>query len=37
LSSDEDLTQARLYLVRTAKIILANGLRMIGVSAPDRM
>ena len=37
LSSDEDLTEARLYLVRAVKIILANGLRMIGVSAPERM
>ena len=37
LSSDEDLTGARLYLVRAVKIILANGLRMIGVSAPERM
>jgi arginyl-tRNA synthetase len=37
LSSDEDLTQARLYLVRAVKIVLANGLRVIGVCAPNRM
>ena len=32
-----DLTRARLWLVEAAKVVFANGLRMLGVSAPDRM
>ncbi len=31
------LTIARLWLVEAAKIVFENGLRMLGVSAPDRM
>jgi len=34
---DKDLTQARLYLIMAAKIVLATGLRLIGVSAPEKM
>ena len=37
LSSNDDLTQARLFLIRSVKIILSNGLAMMGVSAPERM
>ena len=37
LSCDEDLTKARLFLVQAVKIVLANGLRMMGVNAPERM
>lgn len=37
LSSDQDLTRARLFLIRAVKIILANGLNIIGVSSPERM
>ena len=32
-----DLTRARLWLVEAARIVFANGLRMLGVSAPERM
>jgi arginyl-tRNA synthetase len=32
-----DLTRARLWLVEAARIVFENGLRMLGVSAPDRM
>jgi arginyl-tRNA synthetase len=31
------LTGARLLLVEATKVVLANGLRLLGVSAPDRM
>jgi len=29
--------QARLVLARAARIVLANGLRLLGLQAPDRM
>ncbi len=32
-----DLTAARLWLMEAAHIVFVNGLRMLGVSAPDRM
>jgi arginyl-tRNA synthetase len=32
-----DLTQARLWLVEASRIVLANGLGLLGVSAPERM
>jgi arginyl-tRNA synthetase len=32
-----DLTRARLWLVEAARIVFENGLRLLGVSAPDRM
>jgi arginyl-tRNA synthetase len=32
-----DLTRARLWLVEAARIVFANGLWMLGVSAPERM
>jgi arginyl-tRNA synthetase len=32
-----DLTHARLWLVEASRIVLANGLGLLGVSAPDRM
>jgi arginyl-tRNA synthetase len=32
-----DLTTARLWLVEATRTVLANGLRLLGVSAPDRM
>ncbi len=35
--ADAELTQARLKLVLAAKIVLANTLRLMGVSAPERM
>ncbi len=32
-----ELTRARLWLVEAARIVLANGLALLGVSAPERM
>ena len=32
-----DVEQARLLLTRAARIVLANGLQLLGISAPDRM
>jgi arginyl-tRNA synthetase len=32
-----DLTTARLWLVEASRVVLANGLALLGVSAPDRM
>jgi arginyl-tRNA synthetase len=32
-----DLTRARLWLVEATRVVLANGLALLGVSAPDRM
>jgi len=32
-----DLTRARLWLVEAARTVLANGLHLLGVTAPDRM
>lgn len=32
-----DLTHARLWLVEASRIVLANGLGLLGVTAPDRM
>jgi arginyl-tRNA synthetase len=32
-----DLTRARLWLVEASRIVLANGLDLLGVSAPERM
>jgi arginyl-tRNA synthetase len=37
VSEDVALTQARLHLARAAKITLANALRLLGVSAPEKM
>ncbi|HEY7177405.1 MAG TPA: DALR anticodon-binding domain-containing protein, partial [Micromonosporaceae bacterium] len=31
------LTHARLWLVEAARLVFANGLRLLGVSAPERM
>jgi arginyl-tRNA synthetase len=35
--ADAELTQARLKLAQASKIVLANTLRLMGVSAPERM
>jgi arginyl-tRNA synthetase len=32
-----DLNRARLWLVEASRVVIANGLAMLGVSAPDRM
>ncbi|MFZ5776390.1 MAG: arginine--tRNA ligase [Thermodesulfobacteriota bacterium] len=37
ISEDVDLTRARLWLAEGLKTVLANGLAMIGVSAPETM
>lgn len=37
LGSDPELTRARLSLVRAVQQIIANGLTLLGVSAPERM
>ena len=37
VSEDEQLSRARLRLVLAAKIVLANTLRLMGVSAPEQM
>lgn len=37
LGEDEDLSAARLYIARVCQIVLANALRMAGISAPDSM
>jgi arginyl-tRNA synthetase len=33
----EPTERARLLLTRSARIVLANGLHVLGISAPDRM
>jgi len=37
VSDDRQLTQARLMLTKATKIVLANGLKLLGISAPERM
>ena len=37
MNEDAQLTAARLYLCRGVKTVLANGLRLVGVTAPERM
>ena len=37
VSDDEGLTQARLALVKAVRIVLKEGLSLLGVSAPERM
>jgi len=37
ISGDKALSKARLALVKAVKIVLANGLNLLGVSAPERM
>jgi arginyl-tRNA synthetase len=34
---EQGLEHARLVLVRAAQIVLANGLSLLGVTAPERM
>jgi arginyl-tRNA synthetase len=35
--SPTELTSARLWLVEATRVVLANGLALLGVSAPERM
>jgi arginyl-tRNA synthetase len=37
LGEPADIEQARLLLARAARVVLANGLAVLGISAPDRM
>ena len=37
ITDDHDLSMARLNLITAAKIVLGNGLSVLGISAPDRM
>jgi arginyl-tRNA synthetase len=37
LNEPEQITRARLVLARTSRIVLRNGLAVLGISAPDRM
>jgi len=37
ISPDEKLSCARLLLVKTTRIVLSNGMRLLGIQAPERM
>ena len=37
VSDDKQLTQARLVLVKATQIVLANGFKILGISAPEKM
>ena len=37
VSDDSELTKARLLLIQGAKIVIANALKLLGVTAPERM
>jgi arginyl-tRNA synthetase len=37
LNEPEQITRARLVLARASRIVLRNGLAVLGISAPDRM
>src|SRR5688500_17349702 len=37
LNAPEPLTRARLVLARAARLVLRNGLSLLGITAPDRM
>lgn len=37
VSEDMTLSKARLFLVRATQIVVANGLRILGISAPEKM
>ncbi len=37
VTQDRELSQARLFLAKAIKIVIANGLGLLGVSAPERM
>jgi arginyl-tRNA synthetase len=37
LEQEEDVTSARLALARGAQIVLRNGMRILGISSPERM
>ena len=37
ISDDEELTKARIALIQAVKIVLSNGLAILGITAPERM
>ena len=37
VTSDLSLSQARLFLVKAIKIVISNGLGLLGIDAPERM
>ena len=37
ISNDVDLSQARLILIKSIRIVLFNGLKILGIKAPERM
>lgn len=37
LTEDEDLSGARMALIRAARTVLGNGLKVLGISAPEKM
>ena len=37
ITEDSDLSKARMGLVNAVKIVLGNGLKVLGISAPERM
>ena len=37
VTENKELTAARLLIVKSTRIVLANGLRLLGISAPERM
>jgi arginyl-tRNA synthetase len=37
LEQPEDITKARLALARAAQIVLRNGMRILGITSPERM
>ncbi len=37
ITDDNDLSAARVALIKVTKIVLANGLKVLGISAPERM
>jgi arginyl-tRNA synthetase len=37
LSENKELSQARLVLINCTKIVANNGLKLLGISAPEKM
>jgi arginyl-tRNA synthetase len=37
ISEDEELTRARLWLAASLRVVFRNGLKLIGVTAPETM
>ncbi|MBW2115705.1 MAG: hypothetical protein JRH04_12925 [Deltaproteobacteria bacterium] len=37
VTNDRTMSQARLFLAQAIRIVIANGLELLGISAPERM